>query len=91
MVIKALSTAASKCLQDKSSGRKKYGLKHVTIKLDDRKLAKLVRSDRLQKCGEIAQQWNADDVPASRSITYRRIKEMGYINRIPRDEASPEF
>ena len=40
---------------------------------------------------EIPQQWNADGVPASQSTAYRRIKEMGYSNRIPRMKASPEF
>ena len=76
--------AVSKCLQGKSSGRKKCGRKRVTTKRDDRKLAKLVRSDWFQNCGEIAQQWNADGVPASRSTTYHRIKEMGYTNCISR-------
>ena len=47
-------SAVSKCLQDKSSGRKKCDSKRVTTKRDDRKLAKLVRSDRFQNCGEIA-------------------------------------
>ena len=98
MVIKALFTAGktqreisrqvgcfqcavSKCLQGKSSGHKKCDRKRVTTKRDDRKL---VRSDRFQNCGEIAQQWNADGVSASQSTTYCRIKEMGYANRIPR-------
>ena len=49
----------SKCLQGKSSGHKKCGRKRVTTKQDDRKLTKLVRSDRFQKCGKTAQQWNA--------------------------------
>ena len=48
----------------------------------------LVRSDRFQNCGEIDPAvkcwWYADGVPTSRSTTYRRIKEMGYANRIPR-------
>ena len=75
----------SKCQQDKSSGRKKCGLKRVTTKQDDRKLAKLVRSNRFQNCGEIVLQWNADGVPALQSTTYHRIKkEMGYTNRISR-------
>ena len=69
----------SKCLQGKSSGRKKCGHKRVTAKQDYRKPAKLVRSDRFQNCREIAQRWNA-----SRSTTYRGIKEMGYANCIAR-------
>ena len=77
-------SAVSKCLQDKSSDRKKCGRKRVTSKRDDRQLERLVRSDRFQNCGEIAQRWNADGVPASRSTVYRRIKELGYANRIPR-------
>ena len=93
MVIKALSTAGKTqgeisrqvgCFQGKSPERRKCGGKRDTTKRDDRKLAKLVRSDRFQKCGEIAQQWNADGLLASRSTTYRRIKEMGYANRISR-------
>ena len=35
-----------------------------------------------ENCEEVVQQWNADGVPASRSTTYRRIKEMGCANRI---------
>ena len=46
--------AVSKCLQGNSFGNKKCGRKRVTTKRDDRKLAKLVRSDWVQKCGEIA-------------------------------------
>ena len=55
-------SAVSKCLQGKSSGCKKCDRKRVTTKRDNRKLTKLVCSDRFQKCGEIAQQWNADGV-----------------------------
>ena len=55
-------SAVSKCLQGKSSGHKKCGRKHVTTKRDDRKLAKLVRSNRFHNFGEIAQQWNVDGV-----------------------------
>ena len=77
-------SAVCKCLQGKSSARKKCGRKRDTTKRDDRKLAKLVRSDRFQICRKIAQQWNADGVSASQSTTHRRIKGMGYANRIPR-------
>ena len=52
-------------LQGMSSGHKKCGCKHVSTKQDNQKLAKLVRSDQFQNCGEIAQQQNADGVPAS--------------------------
>ena len=83
--------AVSKCLQGKSSGRKKRDRKRVAVKRDDRKLAKLVRSDRFQGCGEIVQQWNANDVPTPRSTTYRRIKKMGYTNYIPRVKPLPNF
>ena len=41
----------SKCLQGKSSGHKRCGRKLVTTKRDDRKMAKLVCSDRFQNCG----------------------------------------
>ena len=47
-------SAVSKCLKGKSSGRKKCDRKRVVTKCDDRKLAKLVRSDRFQNCGKIA-------------------------------------
>ena len=96
MVIKALSTAGntqgeisrhrlfSVCCEQVSArqaiGRKKCGRKRATSKRDDRELAKLVCSDQFHNCGEIAQKWNADGVPASRSTSYRRIKEMGYAN-----------
>ena len=76
--------AVCKCLKDKLSGCKKCGRKHVTTKWDNWKLAKLMRSDQFQNCGEIVQQWNADGVPVSRSTTYHRIKEMDYVNRIPK-------
>ena len=46
-------SAVSKCLQGKSSGRKKCGCKRVTMKRDDRKLAKLVHSDRFQSAGKL--------------------------------------
>ena len=70
----------SKCLQDKSPGYKKYGYKHVIIKWDNWKLAKLVCLDQFQKYREIAQQWNTDDIPAC--ITYCRVKTISYANCI---------
>ena len=84
-------SAVSKCLQGKSSGSKKCGRKRVITKRDDRKLAKLVRSDRFQNCEEIAQQRNADDVPASQSTTYSRNKGNGLHQPRSMGEASPEF
>ena len=70
----------SKYLQGKSSGHKKCSCKHVTTKQGDWKMTKLVCLDQFQNCGEIAQQWNTDGVPASQSTTYHRIKDMGYTN-----------
>ena len=82
-------SADSKCLQGKSSGHKRCDRKRVVTKRDDWKLAKLVRLDRFQNCGEITQQWNADGVPASQSTTYRRTKDKNNLSQTAIPQVKP--
>ncbi len=44
---------------------------------------RIVKQNRFKNLGELHKEWTEDGVKASRATTHRRVKEFGYICRIP--------
>lgn len=77
-------SAVSKHINGKSCGREKCGRRRCTTKRDDRGLQRIIKEKRLNNVAEIQREWNESGVTASKTTTFRRIREMGYNSRVPR-------
>ncbi|KAI2664493.1 Transposable element Tc3 transposase [Labeo rohita] len=78
-----LTSAVSKHVNRKLSGRKKCGRKRCTTNRENCSLERLVKQNRFKNLGELHQEWTEAGVKASRATTHRRVKEFGYSCRIP--------
>lgn len=76
-------SVVSKHVNGKLRGRGKCGRTRCTSERDDRGLQRIVRKKRFQNLSEIQEEWNQAGVSASRTTTFRRVKEMGYRSRVP--------
>uniref|UniRef100_A0A3P8UHJ6 Tc1-like transposase DDE domain-containing protein n=1 Tax=Cynoglossus semilaevis TaxID=244447 RepID=A0A3P8UHJ6_CYNSE len=77
-------SAVSKHINGKSSGREKCGRRRCTSKRDDRGLQRILKQRRFKNLAEIQKEWTEAGVTASKTTTFRRIREMGYSCRVPR-------
>lgn len=77
-------SAVSKHINGKSSGREKCGRRRCTSKRDDRGLQRILKQRRFKNLAEIQKEWTEAGVIASKTTTFRRIREMGYSCRVPR-------
>ncbi|XP_008300115.1 uncharacterized protein LOC103372291 isoform X3 [Stegastes partitus] len=76
-------SAVSKHINGKSSGRAKCGRRRCTSKRDDRGLQRIIKQTRFKNLEEIQKEWNEARVTASKTTTFRRIREMGYNCWVP--------
>ena len=76
-------SSVSKFLHGKAVGRKKCGRKLATTERDDRRLERIVRSNRFNNLVEITRECQDHGVTVSRATIHRRLQEMGYCSRIP--------
>ncbi|KAL7889592.1 hypothetical protein AOLI_G00018500 [Acnodon oligacanthus] len=77
-------SAVSKHINGKSSGRTECGRRRCTSKRDDRGLQRIIKKRRFKNLAEIQKEWNEAGVTATKTTTFRRIREMGYNCRVPR-------
>ena len=77
-------SAVSKHINGKSSGRAKCGRIRCTSKRDDRGLQWIIKQRKFKNLTEIQREWNEAGVTASKTTTFRCIREMGYNCRVPR-------
>ena len=77
-------SAVSKHINGKSSGRAKCGRRRCTSKTADRGLQQIIKQRRFKNLAEIQKEWTEAGVTASKTTTFRRIREMGYNCRVPR-------
>ncbi len=57
--------------------------KKCTSNRDNRTLERIVKQNPFKNVGEIHKEWTAAGVSASRTITHRRMQDMGFSCRIP--------
>ena len=76
-------SAVSKHINGKSRGRTKCGRRRCTSKRDDRVLQRIVKQRRFKNLAEIQKEWNEAGATASKTTTFRCIREMGYHSRVP--------
>ena len=77
-------SAVSKHINGKSSGREKCGRRRCTSKTADRGLQQIIKQRRFKNLAEIQKEWTEAGVTASKTTTFRHIREMGYNCRVPR-------